>query len=126
MQERSGDFDGIVIACFGDPGLFAAREISQAPVVGIAGASMLVACTIAHRFSVVTVLPRVKPWIEDTVRLHGLGARCASVRTTPLTVLECKRDPRAAEREIRPRGQARDRGGRRGGDLPRLCGHGPA
>lgn len=100
VRERSGDFDGIVTACFGDPGLFAAREISQVPVVGIAEASMLVACTIAHRFSVVTVLPRVKPWIEDTIRLHGLGARCASVRTTPLTVLECERDPTAAEREI--------------------------
>jgi allantoin racemase len=68
VQERSGDFDGIVIACFGD--------------------------------SVVTVLPRVKPRIEDTVRLHGLGARCASVRATPLTVLDCERDPAAAEREI--------------------------
>lgn len=100
VRERSSDFDGIVIACFGDPGLFAAREVSRVPVVGIAEASMLVACTIAHRFSVVTVLPRVKPWIEDTVRLHGLGARCASVRTTPLTVLECERDPTAAEREI--------------------------
>jgi allantoin racemase len=100
VRERSDDFDGVVIACFGDPGLFAAREISRVPVVGIAEASMLMACTVAHRFSVVTVLPRVKPWIEDTVRLHGLEARCASVRTTPLTVQDCERDPAAAEREI--------------------------
>jgi allantoin racemase len=100
VRERSSDVDGIVVACFGDPGLFAAREVSQVPVVGIAEASMLVACTIAHRFSVVTVLPRVKPWIEDTVRLHGLSARCASVRATPLTVLDCERDPAAAAREI--------------------------
>jgi allantoin racemase len=100
VAERSAEFDGLVIACFGDPGLFAARELSAVPVVGIAEASMLTACTVAHRFSVVTVLPRVKPWIEDTVRLHGLEARCASVRTTPLTVLDCERDPAAAEREI--------------------------
>jgi allantoin racemase len=100
VAERSGEFDGVVLACFGDPGLFAARETSRVPVVGIAEASMLVACTVAHRFSVVTVLPRVKPWIEDTVRLHGLESRCASVRTTPLTVLDCERDPAAAEREI--------------------------
>jgi allantoin racemase len=100
VRARSDEFDGVVIACFGDPGLHAAREVSQVPVVGIAEASMLVACTVAHRFSVVTVLPRVKPWIEETVRLHGLEARCASVRTTPLTVLDCERDPAAAEREI--------------------------
>jgi allantoin racemase len=106
VSERGGDVDGIVIACFGDPGLFAARELSPVPVVGIAEAAMLTACTVAHRFSVVTVLPRVKPWIEDTVRLHGLEARCASVRTTPLTVLDCERDPTAAEREIVRSGRA--------------------
>ena len=100
VRERARDFHGVVIACFGDPGLFAAREVSPVPVVGIAEAAMLTACTVAHRFSVVTVLPRVKPWIEDTVRLHGLEARCTSVRTTPLTVLDCERDPAAAEREI--------------------------
>jgi allantoin racemase len=100
IRERAGDFDGVVIACYGDPGLAAAREISPVPVVGIAEASMLMACTVAHRFSIVTVLPRVKPMLDDMVRLHGLEARCASVRTTPLSVLDCERDPSAAEREI--------------------------
>ncbi len=100
IRERAADFDGVVIACYGDPGLFAAREISPVPVVGIAEASMLMACTVAHRFSIVTVLPRVRPMLEDMVRLHGLQERCVSVRTTPLSVLDCERDPTAAEREI--------------------------
>jgi allantoin racemase len=100
VRERAGDFDGVVIACYGDPGLFAAREVSPVPVVGIAEASMLMACTVAHRFAIVSVLPRVKPMLEDMVRLHGLEARCASIRTTPLTVLDCERDPQAAQREI--------------------------
>jgi allantoin racemase len=100
IKERAGDFDGVVIACYGDPGLAAAREISPVPVVGIAEASMLMACTVAHSFSIVTVLPRVKPLLENTVRLHGLDARCASIRTTPLSVLDCERDPEAAGREI--------------------------
>ncbi len=100
VRERAADFDGVVIACFGDPGLAAARELSPVPVVGIAEAAMLTACTVAHRFSVVTVLPRIKPFLEDVVRYHGLDARCASIRTTPLSVLDCERDPAAAEREI--------------------------
>jgi allantoin racemase len=100
IRDQAAAYDGVVIACYGDPGLFAAREISPVPVVGIAEASMLMACTVAHRFSIVTVLPRVKPLLEDTVRLHGLESRCASIRTTPLTVLDCERDPSAAEREI--------------------------
>jgi allantoin racemase len=100
IKERAADFDGVVIACYGDPGLAAAREISPVPVVGIAEASMLMACTVAHSFSIVTVLPRVKPLLENTVKLHGLEARCASIRTTPLSVLDCERDPEAAGREI--------------------------
>jgi allantoin racemase len=100
VRERAGEFDAVVIACFGDPGLAAAREISPVPVVGIAEAAMLTACTVAHRFSIVTVLPRIKPFLDDVVRYHGLEARCASIRTTPLSVLDCERDPTAAEREI--------------------------
>jgi allantoin racemase len=100
IKDRAAEFDGVVIACYGDPGLAAAREISPVPVVGIAEASMLMACTVAHSFSIVTVLPRVKPLLENTVRLHGLEARCASIRTTPLSVLDCERDPDAAGREI--------------------------
>jgi allantoin racemase len=100
VQDRAQEFDGVAIACYGDPGLFGAREISPVPVVGIGEASMLMACTVAHRFSVVTVLPRVKPFLENMIRLHGLEARCASVRTTPLSVLDCQTDPTAAQREI--------------------------
>jgi allantoin racemase len=100
VRERAADFDAVVIACYGDPALYAAREISPVPVVGIAEASMLMACTIAHAFSIVTVLPRVEPLLKDTVRRNGLEARCASIRTTPLTVLDCERDPSAAQREI--------------------------
>jgi allantoin racemase len=100
LVERAGDYDGVVIACYGDPGLYAARELSPVPVVGIAESSMLMACLVAHRFSVVTVLPRIRPLIEDVVSRYGLAGRCASVRATSLAVLDIERDPDAAEREI--------------------------
>jgi allantoin racemase len=100
IKDRAAEFDGVILSCYGDPGLNAAREISPVPVVGIAGASMLMACTVAHKFSIVTVIPRVKPMMEDLIRRHGLESRCASIRTTPLSVLDCERDPAAAEREI--------------------------
>jgi allantoin racemase len=37
---ESEGVDGYVIACFGDPGLLAARELAKEPVVGIAEAAM--------------------------------------------------------------------------------------
>lgn len=100
IAERAGSFDGVVLACYGDPGLYAAREISPVPVIGIAEASMLMACTVAHSFSIVSTLHRVKPILEDLVRKYGLEARCASVRTTPLAVLDIDRDPDAANRTL--------------------------
>ena len=100
LETRASEFDGVVVACYGDPGLYAAREICPVPVVGIAEASMLMACNVAHTFSIVTVLPRVIPMLHDVVRRVGLESRCASVRGTPLSVLDCERDPSAAGREI--------------------------
>ncbi|RKL56161.1 aspartate/glutamate racemase family protein, partial [Acinetobacter baumannii] len=41
---HQGEFVGVdayIIACFGDPALYAAREITSAPVIGIADAAIL-------------------------------------------------------------------------------------
>ena len=100
IAQRGGDYDGIAIACYGDPGLYAARELSPVPVVGIAEASMLLACTVAHSFSVVTVIDRIVPMLEDVVGRYGLSDRCASVRGTPLAVLEIEQDPAAATQAV--------------------------
>jgi allantoin racemase len=86
------DYDAFVIACFGDGGLFAAREVARGPVIGVAEAAMLLACLVAHRFSIVTVAPRARPLLRDLVRRYGLEERCASVRSVPLTVLEIEED----------------------------------
>src|SRR5207247_1236865 len=63
-------------------------------------ASMLMACMVAHKFSVVTILPRFKPAIEDMTRRYGLESRCASVRATSIAVLEADLDLAATERRI--------------------------
>ena len=39
-QGEAEGVDGHVIACFGDPGLLAARELARGPVLGIAEAAM--------------------------------------------------------------------------------------
>ncbi len=88
LIEHRGDFDAYVIACFGDPGLFAAREIMKAPVIGIAEAAMLTACTLGYRFSVLDVMKRTWPQLEDLVNRYGMKHRCASSRAVELTVLD--------------------------------------
>ena len=85
-------FDGFVLACFGDPALYAAREVSDVPVVGIAEAAMLMACMLGNKFSIITVLKRVIPMMEEVVMKYGLKDRCASVRATDLSVLKLEED----------------------------------
>jgi allantoin racemase len=98
IVENRGRYDAFVIACYGDPGLHAARELVEEPVIGIAEASMHMACLVAHKFSIISVIHRVKPMLEDMVRLSGLRERCASIRTTELAVLDIEKDyPRAEQ-----------------------------
>jgi len=79
--------DGHVIACFGDPGLLAAREIAQGPVIGIAEAAMRAATMIATGFSVVTTLSRTRIIAQHLVDRYGAAVYCRRIRAIDLPVL---------------------------------------
>jgi Asp/Glu/hydantoin racemase len=96
LANDSGPKDAVVLACFGDPGLDALKEIAGVPVVGMADASILQACALGKRFSIVTGGERWKPMLEEFVAAHGLTARLASVRTVAPTGADIARDPLAA------------------------------
>jgi allantoin racemase len=90
-QIRAGEAAGVdahVIACFGDPGLRAAREVARAPVIGIAEAAMQMACLVAASFSVVTTLARTVPTAHRLLQDYGMQTRCRRVRATGIAVLE--------------------------------------
>ncbi|UEM19848.1 aspartate/glutamate racemase family protein [Skermanella mucosa] len=80
--------DGYVIACFGDPGLLAAREVATGPVVGIAEAAMHAASFISTGFSIVTTLTRTCVIAEHLVERYGMHHACRKVRGTDIPVLD--------------------------------------
>ncbi len=82
------DADAYIIACFGDPGLLAAREIATGPVLGIAEAAMHAASFVATGFSVVTTLERTRVIAEHLVRSYGMEHHCRKVRAIDIPVLE--------------------------------------
>ena len=96
MEEiRKGESHGVdayVIACFGDPGLDAAREIARGPVIGVAEAAMRTACYLATGFSVVTTLTRTVVIAEHLVNKYGVRSHCRRVRACDIAVLELE-DP---------------------------------
>ena len=98
MGEHEG-CDGYVIACFGDPGLLAARELARGPVLGIAEAAMHAASFVATGFSVVTTLGRTRIIAEHLLRSYGMQHHCRRVRATDLSVLELE-DPASNARRV--------------------------
>ena len=106
VARSRGTFDACVIACYGDPALAACREVSDVPVIGIAEASFHLASLVAFRWSIVTVLPRVRPLLQELVHRNGMEMRCASIRCTPLTVLEIEEDLDRTKRMMVEEGRA--------------------
>jgi allantoin racemase len=92
--EREG-VSAYVVACFGDPGLDAARELAQGPVIGIAEAGMHAAAFLGRGFSVVTTLARTTGRAWDLARAYGFGERCLGVHSCDLPVLRLESDPQA-------------------------------
>jgi allantoin racemase len=81
-------FDAVIIACFDDTGLDAARCLTDRPVIGIGEAAYHFASMISNKFSVVTTLARSVPALEHNLHRYGLSARCARVRSSEVAVLE--------------------------------------
>jgi allantoin racemase len=79
MMRSLPGLDAYLIACFGDPGLDAARELTDAPVVGIGEAAYQAARLIARRFGVITTLSRGIAELEDALERRGLRAQCVGV-----------------------------------------------
>jgi allantoin racemase len=100
---RRGEADGVdayVIACFGDPGLDAAREVARGPVIGIAEAAMRNASYLATGFSVVTTLQRTVMIAEHLVDKYGVRSHCRCVRACDVPVLELEDPASDAYRKI--------------------------
>jgi allantoin racemase len=72
-------FDACVIACFGEPGLGAARELFDFPVVGLAEAAMHSAAQLAPRFAICSRSTRWISMLEELVTLYGFRDRCAGI-----------------------------------------------
>jgi Asp/Glu/hydantoin racemase len=87
--------DAAIIAAFGDPGLLAARELFDFPVIGVSEAAMLTACMLGRRFAIVTFSPSLTGWYRDCVEINGMTNRCAGIHALNFTFAEVAGDRRA-------------------------------
>lgn len=91
IAAENAGVNAVMIDCMGDPGLDAAREAVTIPVLGPGETTMHVAATLGHKFSVVTILDRVRPLLERNARAYGVHDKLASVRAVGIPVLEIEK-----------------------------------
>jgi allantoin racemase len=87
--------DAVLIGCFGDPGLFALRDSSAAPVSGLAEAAFAEAA-IHGSFAIVTGGERWAPMLRRLALALGYGDALAGVQTIAPTGAELAADPALA------------------------------
>ena len=98
LAERVGDanpegFDAAIIACFGDPGIEAAREMLSIPVLGLADASIPAALRLAPRVALLTGGAAWVPMLEEFALLRGHGRETVRVAAVAPTGDMIAREP---------------------------------
>lgn len=93
-------YDAVILACFSDPGLEAAKEISEIPVIGIEESSLHVAAMLGSKFTVVTPRKQRIPSKREHVHLRGMSHFLASVRSLDLSVAETDADPERTKKRV--------------------------
>ena len=99
-------FHAAIIGCFYDPGLTEARELVHMPVIGPAESTMLVACTLGHRFSILVGRRKWLPKMMDNARVYGLRERLASIRPMGMRVTEMLAEQKKLKESAKREGRA--------------------
>lgn len=101
LAEKSG-YSGMIVYCFDDPGVLAARNLVKIPVVGLGGPSLTLAHFVSHRFSILSPgrnPHQVRAYVERQCHGFGVTTKLVSVRPivmSPLTMMAEK------EKALRP------------------------
>ncbi len=88
--------DAVLLACFGDPGLDAIREVAPVPVIGLVEAAARAARGPGRRYSIVTGGVLWEPMLRESLMVRGLLDGLASIRTVAPDGGTIARDPDGA------------------------------
>jgi len=98
--EKNG-FDAAIIGCFYDIGLREARELARTLVVTApAEASLHIATSLGHSFSILVGRRKNIPLMKENVYRYGFRDHLASFRPLGLGVLEYHRDEEETKRRM--------------------------
>lgn len=93
MEAENDGYNAVIVYCGSDPGVEAAREMVDIPVIGPGKISFLIANDLAYRFSILSVLDETIT--RDTENYRKLGfdiTRLASIRSIGIPVVDIRED----------------------------------
>ena len=94
-------YDAVIIACFSDPGIEAAKEISSIPVVGIQEATLHIAAQLGYKFTILSTASKKRiPHKYKEVARYNLSGSIASVRSLEMSVAETDAEPGKTQKRI--------------------------
>jgi allantoin racemase len=105
--------DAFVIACFGDHGVVAAREVTKKVVIGFCEAGVAAALNAGERYGILTNMPEDANGELRLLRAQGLDARLAGIEAVGVAVTDLKDTPEVREALLQ--------GGRRLGQRGASC-----
>ena len=91
---------GFVIACYSDPGVFAARELVDVPVFGVAQATLGFAASMGAAIGVVTLRPASAARHMAYARALGLSQRIVAARAAQVSVVDLMEDQAVGRRML--------------------------
>ena len=100
QQANDEGYDAVILACFSDPGLDAAKEISRIPVIGIEESTLHMATMLGHKFSIMTGMRRRVPTRDCHCRERGVTDSFASSPALEMSVVEMDANPAKAKARI--------------------------
>lgn len=84
--EKDG-MDGVVLFCFGNIAVHAAREAVSIPVIGLGEAAQVLAILLGDRFSILSTVSNAIPRLWRKAKAMGFGEKLVSVRAINIPVL---------------------------------------
>lgn len=96
LAEHGPSADAVLLACFGDPGLDALREVSPVPVIGLVEAACREASEGGRRYAIVTGGERWSPMLREMIRMRGLEEGLVAIHTVAPTGGQIAEDPDGA------------------------------
>lgn len=88
FETKWKNYDGVLVACYGDPGLYGIKEMLDVPVLGIAEASIALSTLMGQKFAILAASNKAIPMMKDMVNQYGMTARLACVKALNISVLD--------------------------------------